>query len=74
MDIDIIYPISDSKWIMPVQYIPKKGGMMVITNNKNELFPTRTIIGWRIYMDYHKLHDAAKKDHYPVSFIDQMLN
>ncbi|XP_055812065.1 uncharacterized protein LOC129881982 [Solanum dulcamara] len=51
-----------------------KGGMTVITNEKNELIPTRTVTGWRICMDYRKLNDATRKDHYPVPFIDQMLD
>jgi hypothetical protein len=41
----VIYPISDSEWVGPVQVVPKKGGMTVIRNEKNELIPQRTIIG-----------------------------
>lgn len=40
-DAGIIYPISDSKWVSPVKCMPKKGGMPVITNEKNELIPTK---------------------------------
>ncbi|XP_055814489.1 uncharacterized protein LOC129884170 [Solanum dulcamara] len=47
---------------------------MVITNEKNELIPTRTVTGWRICMDYRKLNEATRKDHYLVPFIDQMLD
>ncbi|KAL4323356.1 hypothetical protein GQ457_11G026640 [Hibiscus cannabinus] len=43
LDAGIIYPISDSKWVSPVQCAPKKGGITVISNEKNELIPTRTI-------------------------------
>ncbi|KAJ8759780.1 hypothetical protein K2173_009881 [Erythroxylum novogranatense] len=74
LDVGIIYPISDSSWVSPVQCVPKKGGMTVVTNEKNELIPTRTITGWRICMDYRKLNKATKKDHFPLPFIDQMLN
>jgi hypothetical protein len=28
----VIYPISDTKWVSPVQVVPKKGGMTVIHN------------------------------------------
>jgi hypothetical protein len=35
----VIYPISDSEWVNPVQVVPKKGGMTVILNEKNELIP-----------------------------------
>ncbi|XP_075473922.1 uncharacterized protein LOC142504974 [Primulina tabacum] len=41
--ISIIYPISDSAWVSPVQCVSKKGGITVIANEKNELIPTRTI-------------------------------
>jgi len=45
LDNGIIYPISDSKWVSPTQVVPKKSGVTVITNEKNELIPTRTITG-----------------------------
>ncbi|XP_060960928.1 uncharacterized protein LOC133031448 [Cannabis sativa] len=44
LDAGVAYPISDSKWVSPVQVVPKKGGMTVIKNEKNELIPTRTIL------------------------------
>ena len=69
----IIYPISDSSWVSPVQCVPKKGGMTVVKNDKNELIPTRTVTGWRVCIDYRKLNDATRKDHFPLPFIDQML-
>ncbi|KAK8619633.1 hypothetical protein V6N13_135915 [Hibiscus sabdariffa] len=74
LDAGIIYPISDSSWVSPVQCVPKKGGMTVVTNEANELLPTRTVTGWRICMDYRKLNKATKKDHFPLPFIDQMLD
>ena len=49
-------------------------GVTVITNEKNELIPTRTVTGWRICMDYKKLNKATRKDHFPLPFIDQMLD
>ena len=69
-----IYAISDSSWVSPVQVVPKKGGMTVIKNEKNELIPTRTMTGWRICIDYRKLNKATRKDHFPLPFIDQMLD
>ena len=69
----IIFPISDSPWVSPVQVVPKKGGMTVITNEKNELIPTRIVTGWRMCIDYRRLNDATRKDHFPLPFIDQML-
>ena len=43
MDAGIIYPISDSSWVSPIQVVPKKGGMTLVKNDKNELIPTRTV-------------------------------
>ncbi|KAL4295269.1 hypothetical protein GQ457_12G012270 [Hibiscus cannabinus] len=74
LDVGIIYPISDSEWVSPVQCVPKKGGITVISNEKNELIPTRTVTGWRVCMDYRKLNKATTKDHFPLPFIDQMLD
>jgi len=73
LDAGIIYPISDSAWVSPTQVVPKKGGMTMIKNKKNELIPTRTVTGWRVCIDYRKLNDATRKDHFPLPFIDQML-
>ena len=69
-----IYAISDSPWVNPVHVVPKKGGFTVIRNEKNELIPTRTVTGWRVCIDYRKLNTATRKDHFPLPFIDQMLD
>jgi hypothetical protein len=53
--------------------VPKKGGMMVVRNEKNELIPQQTITGWQMRIDYQKLNKATKKDHFPLPFIDEML-
>ena len=45
----------------------------MIKNEKDELISTRTVTGWRICIDYRKLDDATQKDHYPLPFMDQML-
>ncbi|KAL4303132.1 hypothetical protein GQ457_10G012710 [Hibiscus cannabinus] len=74
LDARIIYPISDSEWVSPVQCVPKKGGITVISNENNELIPTMTVIGWRVCMDYQKLNKATRKDHFSLPFIDQMLD
>jgi len=69
----IIYPISDSIWVSPVQVVPKKSGITVVKNEKNELIPTRVQNSWRVCIDYRRLNQATRKDHFPLPFIDQML-
>ncbi|RDX73481.1 Retrovirus-related Pol polyprotein from transposon 17.6, partial [Mucuna pruriens] len=60
----IIYPISDSQWVSPVQVVPKKSRMTVMKNQQDEL---------RVCIDYRRLNQATRKDHFPLPFIDQML-
>nr|GEV64797.1 DNA-directed DNA polymerase [Tanacetum cinerariifolium] len=72
LDAEMIYPISDSPWVSPVHCVPKKGGMTVVANENNELIPTRLVTGWRVCIDYRKLNDATRKDHFPLRFMDQM--
>ncbi|XP_060177803.1 uncharacterized protein LOC132607738 [Lycium barbarum] len=74
LDAGVVYPISDSSWVSPVQCVPKKGGITVVANDKNELIPTRKVTGWRVCMDYRKLNKWTKKDHFPMPFMDQMLD
>ncbi|GJX50503.1 reverse transcriptase domain-containing protein [Tanacetum coccineum] len=69
----LIYPISDSPLVSPVHCVPKKGRMTVVTNDENELVPTRLVTGWRVCIDYRKLNEATRKDHFPLPFMDQML-
>lgn len=73
LDVGLIYPISDSSWVSPVHVVPKKGGTTVIRNEKNELLPTRTVTGWRVCINYKRLNLVTRKDHFPLPFIDQML-
>jgi hypothetical protein len=63
----VIYLISDSEWVSPVQVVLKKGGMIVIHNDKNVLIPQWTITGWQMCIDYQKLKKATQKiiSHYP---------
>ena len=69
-----IYAISNSPWVSLNHVVPKKGGFIVIRNEKNELIPTRTMTRWRVCINYRKLNTATRKDHYPLQFIDQMLD
>ncbi|KAJ8749935.1 hypothetical protein K2173_013850 [Erythroxylum novogranatense] len=57
LHVGMIYPISDSKWVSSVLVVPKK----TVQN------------GWRVCIDYRKLNASTRKDHFPLPFIDQML-
>ncbi|KAM1091658.1 hypothetical protein ACFX19_019328 [Malus domestica] len=73
LDYGVIYPISDNHWVSPVQVIPKKSGVTVVKNSENELVPTCIQTGWRVCIDYRKLNATTRNDHFPLLFIDQML-
>nr|GEV41736.1 DNA-directed DNA polymerase [Tanacetum cinerariifolium] len=73
LDAGLIYLISDSPWVSPVHCVPKKGGFTVVNNEENELIPTRLVTRWRVCIDYQKLKEATLKDHFPLPFMDQML-
>nr|GEU75879.1 DNA-directed DNA polymerase [Tanacetum cinerariifolium] len=73
LDAGMIYPISDSPWVSPIHCMPKKGGMTVVANENNELIPKRLVTGWRVCIDYRKLNDDTRKNHFSLPFMDQML-
>ena len=56
LEAGIIYRIADSRWVSPVHCVPKKGGITVVPNDKNELIPQRTVIGYRMVPNFRKLN------------------
>ncbi|KAL9346349.1 hypothetical protein Peur_061202 [Populus x canadensis] len=73
LDAGVIYPITDSKWVAPIHVVPKKTGITLVKNKNDELIPTRISSGWRMCVDYRKLNLFTRKDHFPLPFMDQML-
>nr|GFC48077.1 hypothetical protein [Tanacetum cinerariifolium] len=73
LEAGLIYPISDSPWVSLVYCVPKKGGFTVVENEDNELIRTHLVTRWHVCIDYHKLNEATRKDHFPLPFMDQML-
>ena len=59
LDVRIIYPIADNKWVSPTQVIPKKSDVTVIKNDSDELIPTRVTTGWRLCINYRKLSSCT---------------
>ena len=56
LNVNFIYPISDSQWVSPLVIVPKKNGK------------------WRVCIDYRELNKFTLKDHFPLPFIDQVLD
>ncbi|RVX22748.1 hypothetical protein CK203_008347 [Vitis vinifera] len=68
-----IYPISDSSWVSPTQVVPNKHEIIVVKNDQGELILTRLTTSWQVCIDFRKLNPVTKKDHFPLPFLDQVL-
>ncbi|KAL6350740.1 hypothetical protein AAG906_028205 [Vitis piasezkii] len=68
----IIYPISDSLWVSPTQVVPKKCGITVIRMRRGRSLYT-SYFRMEVCIDYKRLNSVTRKDHFPLPFMDQVL-
>jgi hypothetical protein len=52
----IIYPIFDSEWVSPIHVMTKWAGLMRVKNKDDDFVPTCIQLGWRAWIDYHKVY------------------
>ena len=73
LDAGIIYLIFYNEYVSSAQYIPKKSRMKVVENEKGKLIFKKIVDSSRVCIDYRKLSLATRNDHFPLSFMDQIL-
>ena len=57
----------------PTQVVPNKHEIIVVKNDQGELILTRLTTSWQVCIDFRKLNPVTKKDHFPLPFLDQVL-
>lgn len=74
LDAGVLYPIMDNSWESPVKCVPIKGGMTRVQNEKGQLISKKLVTKWQICMHCKKLCAKMEKDHFPLPFMDQILD
>ncbi|KAL6340998.1 hypothetical protein AAG906_032110 [Vitis piasezkii] len=65
--------VEMSSWVSPTQVVPNKHEIIVVKNDQGELILTRLTTSWQVCIDFRKLNPVTKKDHFPLPFLDQVL-
>ena len=73
LDVGIIYPISDSKWVSSAHCIPRLGGLDASMNEDGELVPIRPIVGYHMCIDFRILNRETQENHKSIPFMDRGL-
>lgn len=73
LEADIIYPISDSRWVSPIHVVPKKSGTTITKMSDDTSVPSCAQNSWQVCVDYCQLNTNTRKDHFLLPFLDQIL-
>ncbi|GJT95558.1 reverse transcriptase domain-containing protein [Tanacetum coccineum] len=73
MEDDYKPTVQSQRRVNPKIHEVIKKEVLKLLDAENELILTRLVTGWRVCIDYRKLNEATRKDHFPLPFMDQML-